>query len=264
LSAAAVLVPPEPAPAVVDASPVPASETSPAEVSTTRAPSTPAPTSVAFDPDALVEPDWWPLLPADLPELRALLPQADLYVQDEVDIRHLPTLTRLWSRKGHAGQRKVRAPGSNQKAVGFAAVDWRDGWCAWGIAPRRTADVFVEQLAFLVQRSQERGRLALVLLDNLKIHTPAGAKLVREALATHGEKLRLIYTPAYDPDANPIQRLWPPFRRTVTHNHHRDNVVDLYRDAIEYFQDEDKHPDRALRHIGSPFATDKEALRLIA
>ena len=37
-------------------------------------------------------------------------------------------------------------------------------------------------------RSQQRGRVALVLLDNLKIHTPAGAKLVRTAL----EKLQLL------------------------------------------------------------------------
>jgi DDE superfamily endonuclease len=259
LSAAAALVPPEPAPAIVDASPVGAVMTP-----IPSAPTAPAPTPVAFDPHALVDPDLWPLLPDDLPELLALVPQADLYVQDEVDIRHLPTLTRLWSRKGHAGQRKVRAPGYNQKSVGFAAVDWRDGWCAWALAPRRTADVFVEQLAFLVKRSQERGRIALVLLDNLKIHTPAGAKKVREALETHGDKLRLIYTPAYDPDANPIERLWPPFRRAVTHNHQRDNVVDLYRDAFAYFEEEDKHPDRVLRHIGSPFAIDTEALRLTA
>jgi DDE superfamily endonuclease len=255
LSAAAVLVPPDPAP--VDALPGPPAETPPAAVST-------APACVAFDPSALVEPEWWPLIPADVPELLALLPHADLYVQDEVDIRHLPTLTRVWSPKGHAGQRQVRAPGPNQKSVGFVAVDWRDGWSAWGIVPGRTADTFVQQLDFLVERSQQRGRVALVLLDNLKIHTAAGAKKVRAALETHGEKLRLVYTPAYDPAANPIERLFPPFRRAVTHNHHRDHAADLYRDAMEYFQEADNHPDRALRHIGSPFAPDEETLRLTA
>jgi DDE superfamily endonuclease len=257
LSAAVVLVPSEPAPAAVDASPIPAAPPAPA-----LAVSTPA--SGAFDPFALVEPDWWPLIPGDVAELLALLPHADLYVQDEVDIRHLPTLTRVWSRKGHRGQRQVRAPGYNQKAVGFVAVDWRDGWCAWGLAPRRTADTFVAQLDFLVARSQQRGRVAVVLLDNLKIHTPAGAKKVRTALETHGEKLRLVHTPAYDPEANPIERLFPPFRTAVTHNHHRDNAADLYRDAIEYFQDEDTHPERTLRHIGSPFATDSGTERLVA
>lgn len=264
MSAAAVLVPSEPAPPAEDASPVPTSETPTAAVPTPPAPLLLAPASVAFDPFALVEPDLWPLIPADVPQLLALLPHADLDVQEEVDIRHLPTLTRVWSRKGHAGQRQVRAPGQNQKSVGFVAVAWRDGWCAWGIVPGRTADAFVRQVDFLVERSQKCGRVALMLLDNLKIPTPAGAKKVRQALEMPGEKRRLVYTPAYDPEANPIERLFPPFRRAVTHHHHRDNAADLYRDAIAYFQDEDKHPDRALRHIESPFAPDKDTLCLIA
>ncbi len=106
----------------------------------------------------------------------------------------------------------------------------------------------------MVERSQSRGRVALVLCDNAKIHTPQGAKAVRAALGRHGANLRLVPTPAYDPQANPTERLWPPFRRRVTHNHHRDDVVDLFRDAKRFFADLDAHPDRALRHIGSPFA----------
>jgi transposase len=45
-----------------------------------------------------------------------------------------------------------------------------------------------------------------------------------------------------------------PLRRAVTHNHHRDDVVDLFRDAYRHFAGLDAHPERALRHIGSPFA----------
>jgi transposase len=217
-----------------------------------------------FDVHALVEPDLWEQIPADVPDLLALLPRADLYVQDEVDVRHHPTLTRVWSRKGHHGQRLVRAPGISPKAVGFAAVDWRDGWCSWGFAPGRTAQPFVHQLDHLVARSQARGRLAIVLLDNAKIHTPHGAKVVREALERHGDKLRLVPTPAYDPQANPTERLWPPFRRRVTHNHHRAEVVDLFRDAFRYFAELDAHPARALRHLGSPFAIQESPLCLAA
>jgi hypothetical protein len=35
----------------------------------------------------------------------------------------------------------------------------------------------------------------------------------------------------------------------------RDDIVDLFRDAFRYFEDLDAHPERALRHLGSPFAT---------
>ena len=44
----------------------------------------------------LVEADLWDQLPADLPELLALLPRADLYLQDEMQVAFHPTLTRLW------------------------------------------------------------------------------------------------------------------------------------------------------------------------
>lgn len=264
MSAAAALVPPEPLVPAPDAPPAPVPDPVVSPPPEAAVPQRAGPLPVVFDPWALVEPDLWPLIPADVPELLRLLARADLYVQDEVDIRHHPTLTRVWSPKGHYGQRKVRAPGQNQKSVGFAAVDWRDGWCAWGIAPRRTADVFVQQLDFVVARSQKRGRIAMLLVDNAKIHTAAGSKAVREALAKHGDKVRLVYTPEYDPDAEPIERLWPPFRRAVTHNHHRDNPADLYRDAYRHFEDLDKHPERALRHIGSPFATQEDSSCLVA
>jgi hypothetical protein len=63
----------------------------------------------------LVEPDLWDQLPADLPALLALLPQADLYLQDEIQFAFHPTLTRVWCLKGRCGQRLVEAPGDNRK-----------------------------------------------------------------------------------------------------------------------------------------------------
>src|SRR5258708_1516492 len=87
----------------------------------------------------LVEADLWDQLPADLPALLALLPQADLYLQDEFQVAFHPTLTRVWSRKGRRGQRLVEAPGDNRKVYGFGLVDWRDGWFDGRVAPGRTA-----------------------------------------------------------------------------------------------------------------------------
>jgi transposase len=53
-----------------------------------------------------------------------------------------------------------------------------------------------------VARSKQRGRVAIVIADNLKTHTSAGSLLVRSMLTELREHLRLVYTPAYDPDAN--------------------------------------------------------------
>src|SRR4029453_8712774 len=92
------------------------------------------------------------------------------------------------------------APGANDKVYGFGLVDWCEGWFDGRLAPGRTADVFCAQVRAAVARSRARGRLALVIVDNLRTHTPAGSKLVRQMLAELQDHLRIIYTPAYDPD----------------------------------------------------------------
>ena len=128
----------------------------------------------------LVEADLWSQLPVDLEAVLALLPHADLYLQDEMQVAFHPTLTRVWCRKGRRGQRLVEAPGDNRRVYGFGLVDWRDGWFDGRIAPGRTADVFCEQVRAAVARSKQRGRVAIVIADNLKTHTSAGSLLVRE------------------------------------------------------------------------------------
>lgn len=202
----------------------------------------------------LVSPELLDQVPEDLSELLALLPRADLYLQDEAQFDLHPTLTRVWSRRGREGQRRVQTPGNNEKFHGFGAVDWRDGWFHDVIADRRAAAPFCEQMKALVTRSQERGRVAIVIVDNARIHTPEGSLLVRQLLAEHRDHLRIVYTPAYDPRSNPIEWLWKVSRRVVTHNHRRTELKDLRDDAKNHFQDLRDNPTAVLRHIGSPFA----------
>jgi hypothetical protein len=95
-------------------------------------------------------------------------------------------------------------------------VDWRDGFLDWAIADGRRAVPFCAQLRRVVARSQARGRIAMVILDNLGIHTPKGSRLLRALLEELGEDLVLVYTPTDDPDANRIEWLWRALRRTVT------------------------------------------------
>ena len=195
-------------------------------------------------------------LPDDLPSLLTRLPRADLYLQDEVEVALHPTLTRAWSRKGRRGQRLVEAPGTNKKKYGFGLVDWRDGWFDWELADGRRAAPFCAQLRRAVARSTARGRTAMVLLDNLGIHTPAGSRLVRALLAEFGDRLVLVYTPTYDPDANRIEWLWRLLRRAVTHTHARETLAPLLADANAWARD--LPPAQVLSQIGSPFAPDDE------
>jgi hypothetical protein len=206
----------------------------------------------------LVEADLWDQLPADLLPLLTLMPHADLYLQDEVQFAFHPTLTRVWSRKGRRGQRLVEAPGDNRKVYGFGLVDWRDGWFDGRLAAGRTADVFCEQVRAAVTRSKRRGRVAIVIADNLKTHTSAGSLLVRGMLTELKEHLYLVYTPAYDPDANRIEWFWRVSRRVVTHNHQRRDFELLLADVQTHFQVLTQTPADVLRHIGSPFAPDQD------
>jgi hypothetical protein len=204
-------------------------------------------------PDLLPDPTLADLVPADLPDLLRRLPQADLYLQDEVEVALHPTPTRVWCRKGRRGQRLVEAPGTNQKRVGFGLVDWRDGWFDWELAAGRRAAPFCAQLRRALARSAARDRTAMVLLDNLSIHTPQGSKLLRALLAEAGERLVLVSTPRYDPDANRIERLWRALRRAVTHNHQRCTLDPLLADADRWAA---ALPAAAvLSQIGSPFAS---------
>ena len=206
----------------------------------------PPPADLVPDPTLLEQ------LPEDLPRLLALLPRADLYLQDEVEVALHPTLTRVWSRKGRRGQRLVEAPGTNRKKHGFGLVDWRDGWLDWELADGRRAAPFCAQLRRAVARSTARGRLAIVIVDNLSIHTPPGSRLLRALLAELGERLVLVYTPAYDPDANRIEWLWRLLRRAVTHTHRREALDPLLADANAWARD--LPPAQVLSQIGSPFA----------
>ena len=188
-----------------------------------------------------------------MPDLLRRLPHADVYLQDEVQVAFHPTLTRVWCRKGRRGHRLVEAPGANDKVYGFGIVDWCTGWFDGRLAVGRTADVFCAQVHAAVARSQARGRLAIVLADNLRTHTAAGSKLVRAMLEEVQEQVVLVYTPPDDPDANRIEWLWRWTRREVTHNHQRRTFADLQADLRQHFQRLLAQPHAVLRQLGSPY-----------
>ncbi len=199
-------------------------------------------------PDPLLRDD----VPEDLPWLLRLLPRADVYLQDAVEVALHPTLTRVWCRTGRRGQRLVEAPGNNAKEYGFGLVDWRDGWFDWQRAPKRSAPPLCAHLRRAVERSQARGRIALVLLDNLGTHTPKGSLLVRALLQELRGQLVLVYTPTYDPEANRIEWLWRALRRAVTHTHTHVSLPPLLEDADHWAHTISST--EILRQIGSPFA----------
>ena len=104
--------------------------------------------------------------------------QADLYGQDEADLGLLPTLARTWMRRGE--QWKVPAPGTNRKCSVSATVDLSEGWLWWFTHPKRSAVQFGVTLCACTKRSQARGRLAVLLVDNAPSHQPGKTGILLE------------------------------------------------------------------------------------
>jgi hypothetical protein len=226
----------------------------------------PPPPPTAPDPAArlpLLRPDptFVDLLPPDDPALTRLLgvlPRADGYLQEEVQLAFHPTLTRVWCRAGRRGQRLIQAPGDTARRWGFGRVDGREGWLDWAVAARRAAEPFCAQLRRAVARSQARGRRALVILDNLGIHTVRRSKRLRAVLEGLKDDLLLVSTPPDDPDSHRIEWLWRALRRAVTHHHQRQTFAEVLADADTWAQA--LSPNAILLPLGSPFADDPDAL----
>ncbi len=111
----------------------------------------------------------------------------------------------------------------------------------------------VAQVQATVARSNRRGRVAMLIADNLRIHTAQGSRLVRSMLTELSGQVYLVYTPAYDPDANRIEWIWRVSRHVVTHHHHRQDFESLLSDVRTHFDTLTRTPGNLLRHIGSPF-----------
>jgi len=65
-----------------------------------------------------------------------------------------------------------------------------------------------------------------------------------------------VSTPTYDPDANRTEWLWRSLRRTLTHTHRRQTLVELVADADQWAST--ITPAQVLGQIGSPFAPDQQ------
>jgi len=137
-------------------------------------------------------------------------------------------------------------------------------------ADHRDSATFCSLAARCVARSQSRGRRgpltkspnfvgtpgrAILLVDNLRIHTPEGARKVQDLVAHYGgEWMELVYLPKYSPDLQPQEKLWRVWRARVTHNHQRTTLEELEADSEACFAEWDADPMAVFRIIGSPFA----------
>lgn len=163
----------------------------------------------------------------------------------------------MWMKRGRGRQRKIRAPGTNEKRHVFGATDWRDGTVLRRYNESRDSATFCALADDCVARSRARGRRTILVVDNLNIHVPERAKKVRDLLDRSDRWLKLVYLPKYSPDLQPQEDLWRVWRTKVTHNHQRMTLEELEADSEACFAEWEADPAAVLRIIGSPFASSK-------
>jgi hypothetical protein len=178
--------------------------------------------------------------------------RADLYGQDEADLALLPTLTRTWMQRGE--QLKVPAPGTNAKCSVSATIDLAEGWLWWLTHDKRCAEQFGNTLCACAERSEKRGRLAVLLVDNAQSHQVGKTGIVRGWLDRLPGRVVLVFQPKYSPESQPTERLWRQWRPNVTHNHTRGTLAELVRDSDGWLARAAAAPVAVLQMLSLPLA----------
>lgn len=148
-------------------------------------------------------------------DIAALMKQAKhgeiiLIFMDEATFRMVPTLTRIWAKKGskptiptHDDKRKVVITGGTNPVTGKTHFRLSKS------ASQEAALAFLKQIR---QRYPEKE--IVILLDGGPSHK---ANILKEYIK-QDEKMHLIPLPAYAPKLNIQENIWKWLRKRVTHN----------------------------------------------
>ena len=105
------------------------------------------------------------------------------------------------------------------------------------------ADLFITFLERLIASSDKK---IFLILDNLRIHH---AKLVKDWVEEHKEKIVLFYLPAYSPDLNPDEYLNNDFKRNVNAKHIPVNKKELAKNTEDFMTMLSNNPQRIVNYF---------------
>ena len=173
---------------------------------------------------------------------RALRGEIILIFMDEATFRMVPTLTRIWAKKGskpmiptHDDKRKVVITGGTNPVSGKTHFYLSES------ASQEAALAFVKQM-----RRRYPDMEMVILLDGAPSHK---ANILKE-YAKQDKKIHLKPLPKYAPKLNIQEDIWKWLRKRITHNFLFDGPKSLskaIRDGYRYLQG---HPERVLSLTG--------------
>lgn len=163
--------------------------------------------------------------------------------QDEVDVHLNPKIGSMWMPRGQ--QAEVVTPGNNEKCHVAGSLVWRTGTLiASPPGLRRNSELFLDHLDEL--RRRLRGfRKIHVICDNAAFHK---SRLVREYLERWKDRIVLHFLPCYDPETNPIERIWWRMHEAITRNHRCPTLTELVDQVYEWFEHQYRFVTETLTH----------------
>ncbi len=169
---------------------------------------------------------------------RALRGEIILIFMDEATFRMVPTLTRIWAKKGskpmiptHDDKRKVVITGGTNPVSGKTHFYLSES------ASQEAALAFVKQM-----RRRYPDIDMVILLDGAPSHK---ANILKEYVK-QDKKIHLKRLPKYAPKLNIQEDIWKWLRKRITHNFLFDGpktLADAIRNSYRYLQG---HPERVL------------------
>lgn len=169
----------------------------------------------------------------------------DVWAMDEVHFQQYGSRLRMWVPPEDKDPVLLHHP--TRKGVGyFGAVRLNDGTFVYAREPGRfNALTTFEFFKVLLERVHERGRKAVVILDNARYHH---ARLHKEWRYDHVDRITFEYLPPYSPDLNPSERVWKLTRKMCLHNRYMPRLADVI-DAVEEQFLVWKDPNEELRQL---------------
>lgn len=167
-------------------------------------------------------------------------PEDPIYFMDAVHPQHNSVPAYGWIKKGHEAELKANC--GRQRLNINGVID---------VATLKTVVRFDEtinadstiRLFEQLERKHRKANSIYVIADNARYYRCA---LVKASLAT--SRIKLIFSPAYSPNLNLIERLWNYFRKIVMYNRYYQTLQD-FLDAAEAFFTNIKANRNALRSL---------------
>ena len=129
----------------------------------------------------------------------SLGPEDIVLFQDEASIQFYPTITRMWSLKGHQPEVFMYGGRLSQHLIG--AVDPFEGNVHMAFSDTLKACHFQHFLEGLLAKYPKAGRL-IIVLDNARVHHSKELKLFLEM---NKDRFELVFLHPYSPDLNPME-----------------------------------------------------------